>query len=410
MIRQIGLMDYDVIRTKYYVAPNYDLGLIYAYYKNDKNYNIRLISSPHPNNLQQYDKIYIFKQSKDIPHPSGYIKDYYKLPIEEYGPGFIDKPLRPFLLETKNIEPDFSCYNNMLLFSMSKPNHSLSWRIDKNARGGKYQPIRLYEDFQGEELKKDYPKGKYCLIYDSPVELLNNKEKKRYIDELLAEKKHLLLAHPLDISLLKDTNILEQVFVKNKYAPFRKRLVATKINDNVEWLISKVLNQEIKKTGTIMVKLPTDVSQEKCLETMLSMNYYNHISHFRINLRPMWEKGYLEDNDLAYLAYRYLADKPYYMSYYEYVFNISYLRKGVQKELIHTGVDRYEYIFSQYGMSPLLILLEKWLKTHPQFEEYVFIGGSSNYEEQRRKYYDAGRSEIAFRTSAYNTSQKRGAQ
>ena len=120
----------------------------------------------------------------------------------------------------------------------------------------------------------------------------------------------------------------------------------------------------------------------------------------------MWEKGYLENHDLALLAYRYLAEKPYYMSYYEYVFNISYLRKGVQKELIHTGEDRYEFIFQQYGMSPLLKLLEDWIRHHPQYEEHVFIGGSSNYGEQRRKYYDAGRGQIAFRTSAYDSSQK----
>lgn len=407
MIRQIGLMDYDVLRTKYYVVPNYDLGLIYAYYKDNKNYNIRLISSPHPNNLSQYDKIYIFKQSPHIPHPSGYIRDYYKLPIEEFGPGFIDKPLRPLLLETRDMSPDFSCYNNMLLFSMNKPKHSLSWRIDKMARGGKYQPIRLYEDFQGEELKKDFPRERYCMIYDDPAELLNNKEKRRYIDGLIAEKRHLLFAQTLDISSLNDTNILEQVFMKSKYAPFRKRLVASKMNDNVEWLVGKVLRQEIAKTGTILVKLPTDVSPQACLETMLIMNYYNHQSRFRVNLRPMWEKGYLEDNDLAYLAFRYLAEKPYYMSYYEYVFNISYLRKGVQKELIHTGEDRYEYIFQQYGMSPLLVLLEKWLSIYPQFEEHVFIGGSSDYGKQRRKYYDAGRSEIAFRASANHLSQER---
>ena len=63
MVRQIGLMDYDVLRTKYYVAPNYDLGLVYAYLKGDRNLNVRLISSPSPTNLAQYDKIYIFKQS-----------------------------------------------------------------------------------------------------------------------------------------------------------------------------------------------------------------------------------------------------------------------------------------------------------------------------------------------------------
>ena len=119
-------MDYDVLRTKYYVAPNYDLGLVYNYLKQDVNLNVRLISSPSPANLEQYDKIYIFKQSPFIPHPSGFIKDYYKLPIEEYGPGFIDKPLRPFLIETREMLPDYSCYNNMILFSLDKPKNKIA--------------------------------------------------------------------------------------------------------------------------------------------------------------------------------------------------------------------------------------------------------------------------------------------
>ena len=126
MVKSIGLMDYDVLRTKYYVAPNYDLGLVYNYLKQDVNLNVRLISSPSSANLEQYDKIYIFKQSPFIPHPSGFIKDYYKLPIEEYGPGFIDKPLRPFLIETREMLPDCSCYNNMILFSLDKPKNKIA--------------------------------------------------------------------------------------------------------------------------------------------------------------------------------------------------------------------------------------------------------------------------------------------
>lgn len=135
-------------------------------------------------------------------------------------------------------------------------------------------------------------------------------------------------------------------------------MIATKLNDNMAWLVNQIISKRYCKLGMILVKLPTDSTPERCFETLLLMNYYNHKTHFRLNLCPMWDKGYLEDYDLALLAYRYLTGKPQYMSYYEYVFNISYLRKGVQKELIHTGEDRYEYIFSQYGMSPLLRVLE----------------------------------------------------
>ena len=406
MVTQIGLMDYDALRSRYYSVPNYDLGLTYAYLKNDRNLNVRLISSPSPKNLSLYDKIYVFKQSPYIPHPSGYIKDYYKLPIEEYGPGFIDKPLRPFLKETRDMVPDCSCYNNMLIYSLSKPQSPIAWKIDKKAVGGSYHPIRLYEEFEGEDLKKDYPIEKKNLVYDDPVDILNNQSKWEYYNQLLDKKHKFLFAQTLDISRLSDTIILEQVLMKSKYKAFRRHLEATKINDNIIWLVEQVMSKKIYKAGMILVKLPVEDGFEACLETMLIMNYYNHKSGFRINFKPEWEKGYLEKNDLAYLAYKYLSKKPECMSYYEYVFNISYLRKGVQKELIHTGEDRYEYIFSQYGMSPLLLLLEDWLKKHPQFEEHIFIGGSSHYEEQRRKYYEQRRGGFNITRSVNNSSPK----
>lgn len=172
----IGLLDYDVLSQKYYKAPNYDLGVIYAYYKDDRDVNIRLMSSYNKSNIEQYDKIYVFKRSRLLPHPSTLIQDYYKYPIEEYGEGFINKPLRPFLMETRFIRPDFSCYNNMILYSRDHIYSRISWKIDKRARGGKYQPVRLFEEFEGEMLRKDIPNQKYICIYDNPVLILNNKE------------------------------------------------------------------------------------------------------------------------------------------------------------------------------------------------------------------------------------------
>lgn len=400
----IGLIDYDVLRTKYYLAPNYDLGVIYAYFKDNPNINIRLVSSLSPTNLQQYDKIYIFKMSQDIPHPSGFIGNYYKLPIEEYGPGFVDKPLRPFQLETQLLKPDFSCYNNMLRFSVDRPRHYLSWTIDKQAKGGKYKPLRLYEKIDGEELKRDYPMDKYNLIYDDPVEILNSKEKLEYFMSFIHKKHKFFFTQRVDVSRINDTNIIERVIVDKDFVSFRKKMVASIINDNFQWLVNEILSKKYNKLINIMVKLPVSEGEEKCFETLLLMNYYNHKAKFRLNLRPIWEKEFLSTYTLALLAYKYMSEKPYTMSYYEYVFNIAYLRMGVPKELIHTGEDRYEYIFKQYGMAPLLITLEDWLIQHPEFQEQIFIGGSSDYGKQRKEYYDSRRGKIAFRTSIDNIS------
>ena len=402
MAYNIGLLDYDVIRTKHYLTPNYDLGVTYAYYKGDKNINIRFVSSLSPKNLSQYDKIYIFKRNKRIAHPSGYIPNYYQYPMEEYGEGFLNKPLRPNLLETRYLAPDFSCYNNMLLFTMEHPKHPLSWNINKKAKGKDYQGVRLYEKLDGEDLKKDYPTSKKIIVYDNPIDLLTDPDKWAYYNELLDKKHKILFAQSLDISLLNDTNILEQVLTESKYAPIRAKLIASDINDVMNWLVDFMLTGKCKKQVHILVKLPIETSPEICFEYLMLMNYYNHKTDFKLKLRPMWDRDYLEHYTLALLAFNYLTGRPEIMSYYEYVFNIACLSIGVPKYLIHTGEEQYENIFAKYGMADLLVKMEEWIQAHPQFEESVFIGGDSNYEKSRRKYYELRGSTRAFTTSAYN--------
>lgn len=392
----IGLLDYDVLSTKRYIFPNYDIGVTYAYYKNDKNISIRLISSLSYDNLSQYDKIYVFKQSKDLDHPVSIIKNYYQLPIEEYGEGFLEKPLRPFLKETRNILPDCSCYNKMIMFSLEHPNHKLAWHISKESKGGKYEPIRLYEKLDDEDLKRDYPTSKTILVYDDPVEILNNKKKWDYYNELLDKKIRMTFVHRLDISRLLDTNIIEQVLSDKKYGSIRRHLIVTELNEKIDWLIKYTLNQKNSLYLKISVLIPPTYTPRHCFLTMLLLNYYNHKTNFIIFMTPTMDSNILKKDKLALLAFNYLNSKPYYMSFYEYVFNVAYIRIGVPKVLIHTGEAHYDYIGQKYGAAPLLEQLENFMYAYPDFKEYVLIGGSSFYEEFRRKYYDTGGSRITF--------------
>jgi len=404
----IGLVDYDVLRQRWYKTPNYDLGVMYAYYRNDKNVSVRLVSSLSYNNLAQYDKIYVFKQSTRLPHPSSVIQNYYKLPVEEFGPGFMQKPARPFMRETQFLEPDFTCYNNMLMFSLEHPSHKIAWKIDKMVIKSKYKPLRLYEVIEDEELKKDFPTSKYHCIYDNPLDILNNKDKWDYYNQLLDKGHKFMFAQTLDISQLNDTNILEQVLNSSKYASMRKTLYATEINEVISWLVEKIISKECKKSVVVFVELSQTLSANQYFRTLLLMNYYNFKTQYKLRLMPMRDFHFLTNEfDLAQYAFNYLIEKPYYMSYYEYVFNISYLRLGVPKELIHTGEDRYDYIFKNYGMTPLMVRLEDWIRTNLDCEEWVFIGGDSNYEEQRRKYYDQSRSRYAFGGSVTHSSSER---
>lgn len=404
-ITNIGLLDYDTTITRYYIAPNYDLGVTYAYLKKDKNINVRLISSLGLNNLKQYDKIYIFKQTRLTSPPMATIIGYAYLPMEEYGPGFYNKPLRPFQEETRFTQPDFTCYNNMLRFSLEKPNHYLSWRMNRNAKGGKYKPIRLYEEVNGEELKKDFPTERYNMIYDDPADIILNPEKLEYYMSFL--KKHYVFAHAqaFDVGRVNDTNILERVMTEREFAPFRRKMIASKLGDGFQWLVSNALSNNFKKGISIMVKLPVSEGTEKCLETLLLMNYYNRrAKKHTLNLRPIWEDKFLETNDLAHLAYKYMAANPAKMSFYKYVIYVGYRRMGIPNETVKMA--DYNYLLEHYGVPPAIVKLERWITQHPEFEEHVLIGGY-RYEEQRKKYNDIGRSEIAFRASSNHIGEER---
>lgn len=403
MVTSIGLMDYDTIRQRKYRGPNYDLGITYAYLKKNINLSVRLISAPSLNNLKQYNKIYVFKQDIKLAHPASYIPEYYSLPIEEFGPGFANRPLRPYLLETKTLLPDFSCYNSMILFSLNKPTHRIAWQIDKKTKGGKYQHVRLYEQFEGEWLKRDYPQPGRIVCYDNPNDILNDPQKFSYYEELVNNKRNILFAHPLDVAQVNDTTILERVFNERKFSGIRKKMIATSLNDKVQWLINNRLTGVNKKNLQILTLLDVQ-NLEQCFEQLLIMIYYLHKSKGTVWLRAGWSKAYLRRYELAHLAYKFLNTKAYYMSFYEYVFNIAYQGIGVPQSLIHTGEERYEYIMHKYGTAPLLIRLEKWLLAHPQFEEHIFIGGDSDYGKSRKKYYDISGSTRAFTTSANDIS------
>lgn len=399
----IGLIDFDTTYTRKYWVPNYDLCIIYAYFRNRKDINIRLVSSFSQKNLEQYDKIYIFKRSDMTPHPSSVIKDYYKLPIEEYGPGFISKPIRPYLLETRDLLPDCSCYNNMLLFSIEHPNDKISWKIDKGMNGKKYKLIKLYEEYDGEELKKDYPTSKYNMIYERPASYLNDKSKLDYLHELEAKGFKFRFAQSLDISAVQDTNILERVFSNREYAYFRDYLIMTDIDKNSDWLIEYALSDANKQIIKISVRISKNISLEQCISTMLLINFYNHKSKFKLSMNPYIDKKHIKKDELAYLLFSYLKKKTYiYMSFYEYVANIGFCNLGIPKRMIRTGEDNYTYLLNKYGTPDILLRLEDFIRRNPNLEESIFIGGDSNYVRQRRECYVSRGSYYAFTTNTDN--------
>lgn len=393
-MKNIGLLDWDVLYSKYYRAPNYDLGVTYAYYKNDRDVNIRLISSYNKTNLEQYDKIYVFRNSKVIPHPSAKIENYYSYPIEEFGPGFMDRPLRPNELDTKFIRPNFKCYNNMILYSRDHPKSKIKWNISRLARGGKYEPVRLFEKFGNEDLRKDIPTQKYLMVFDNPLDIINDKEKWNLYEDLLNKKHKIIFTQSLDISQVNDTNILERILFDKKYASIRKELAASDLYSNVEWLINQYRDKKTKVPVPVNVYIPPNLTRSQILRPILLMSYWRAKTNNLVKFRPMVGVDYYDSDKLVLYALNYLKNSTLYMSYYEYVFNIAYIRLGVPQSLLSTGEEKYDYVCSHYGVSHLMIELEKWIEDNPDCIEYVFCGGDSNYENTRRTYFNTRRSDF----------------
>lgn len=398
MIKLIGLLDYDALYQKRFIAPNYDLGLIYGYLKNDPNINVRLITTFNENNLKKYDEIFIFKISSHLSHPSSVIKDYYKLNIKEYGNGFINREQRPYFKETFYAQPDFTCYNPILQFSVDKPRHPMAWNVKKAVKSRLYNHIRLYENFDGEWLRRDlgYSKRKLA-IHDNPVDLLNDPEKVKVLDELSTQNYHLFFVQPLDISQLNNTNIVERVITDSKWATLRTRLLITSTNEIALWFVDYFVEHKCGKTD-VMVLFEQGKKSDYYLRAMLELNYFNQQTGYSLRLRPYCDKEVVMLSPLTHCAYRFLYETPYLMSYYEYVFYMGCKNIQVPEKLITTNEEVYDFILSKYGMPELVRELEDWLRKNPEYEEHIFIGGSSKYEECRRKSYDTRRSYYAFDT------------
>jgi hypothetical protein len=406
----IGLIDYDATVQRKYKAPNYDLGLTYAYLSKDPNVSVRLVSSLTERNLSKYDKLMIFKISPYLKHPSSVIKDYYKYDLEEYGRGFIHREPRPYFKETFYLKPDFTCYNPILSLSFDRPGHFMAWKIDKAPKMRHYQQIRLFEEFEGEWLRRDLSYvDKYLVIHDDTDILFSNPAQRKVVEELIDKKYHLIFVQPLDISLIKDTNIIEQVITRRDYSTLRHSLIISEMNDSAMWFINYYIKHKCKKTD-VCVLFDKGKTSNYYLHSMLLLHSLNHQSGYILRLRPYWDKEIMLASLLTHYAYRFLYETPYLMSFYEYVFYLSYIKLGVPEKMIRTNEDLYDYVFQNYGYAEPLKMLEDWAYKNPGSEDYIFIGGTSNYEKQRRKYYDPRRSNYAFNTSISGTGSECSSQ
>lgn len=410
MIKLVGLLDYDAVVQKKYLGPNYDLGVTYAILKQDPNINVRLVVSTEESNLQKYDRLLIFKLSSYLPHPSGMIKNYYSYQMEEYGPGFVNKPSRPNERETFFSKPDFTCYNPILKLSIEYPNHKLAWDYHKACKVRNPQHLRLFEKIEGEYLRKDINlPAPFIVLHDDPNIIFTHPNQLKIVEDLMNSGHKIFFVQPLDISSVTDTNILERVITDSKYATLRRNLMIREMNDSALWFVNYYMEHKCKRTD-ITVLYEKGKTQNYYLCSMLLLNYYNNKTNYSLRLRPYWDKDMFLMSRLTHSMYRFLYEKPFLMSFYEYVFYLGCAELGVPKRYVRTNDMSYDFILQHYGMPKIVEELETWLEHNPEYEEQIFIGGSSKYEECRRKYYDTRGSKKAFGRSSSDISKERSSQ
>lgn len=412
MAINIGLIDWDASVSKTLAMPNYDLCVTYAHLKRDPNISIRLIISLDYENLRRYDKIYLFTAITSHVNPSGVIPHYYDLPIEEYGSGFQDKPLRPNLLETRTIEPDRTCYNPIIQLSTERPKYKWSWKLTKSCLKKKYIPIRLYEKFDGEWLRKDFPTSRYCVIYDDPTELLNDPAKRQVFLGLLDNHHRLMLASLLDIAKLNDTSILERIVTDPYCSRIRRMLCCSSVCEPLRKLASWYVAIQPRYPLNIKFSIPVVEDGDQCFEQLLELIGIYQKTEYKVRFKVGWDRAKLQYHRFALLAYNYLLlahqHKRFRQSFYEYIMFYSYRWTGAPS-IMFLSPDGFEHLVDTYGPIQFLIGVEDYIAAHPETEEIFFLGGRSTYE-RIRKQHQPGRGNYAFTTSANDISEEFGAQ
>lgn len=396
MAYSIGLLDYDSLYMKKYEFPNYDLGVIYNYLKQDQNNSVRLIISAQAKNLGSYDKIYVFKTSKILPHPSVIIKDYYKYPVEEYGEGFIQRPLRPFFTETRFTRPDFKCYNPIIQFSCEHTRHPLAWKIGRRAKQSKYYPIRLFEDWEGESLKKDVPIGKRILVYDNPTDIFSNEKKMEYYEKLVQQKHLMYFSQPLDISLIKDTNLIERLLGTKRYIIGRPQWMVSDINVWVLNLLEKYLRKEITRELRLSVYISPDTPLHQQFITMVRLGYFSLRTKGVLRFSCFGNKNSIKQSPLLKITYKYLRSSCYNTSFYEFLINKDLCKRGALIREIQWDESIITRLLKKYGWEKWLPYLETIIETNPDIADMLFYGGSGRYENMRAELFGLNTSKQGF--------------
>jgi hypothetical protein len=382
----IGLIDLDLLFTKELSQPNYELCAFATYLKQQK-IGARLILDTSLKNLKRYNKIYIFKSHKYTPGPAQVIREYYKINAEEYGEGFLLRPLHPDIPELFYITPETEIYLPLVNFLEKNPGNR-KYKLKNISWFYKYKLVKHFNVVDGEVLVRlPIPvQDKNVLIYDDPL-LFFKTERGKAALRTLTETKIVQFATPLDISELSEESDYEILMREPRLATLRKNLYSSRQNHNMKkffgWLEK---NREKIKAARITVVLADHDDYRYYFFNALRITHAlplrlgKKVRVFPRLTAQIRKKHYL-------IRWFYSWQRAKIGSFYEYAIYRAYT-KEIKAAKLTGKIDPYtvEYLFKNYGIKGQLTLLEELMYQNEEAEKLIMTGGKSYYGQERAKY------------------------
>lgn len=270
-MESIGIVDFDFLSTKKLCNYNFGVLLVSSYYLK-QGLKIRLILELSHENLMKYDKIYMFKDYKTKIKPINLIKDYYSLPVEEYGEGFDNRPLLPNLPDLIYTPIKTDIYKPILFYIN---NGGKKFQTDKNWNE-KYYPTKIFFMSDGELLLREEPKGKRLLVYDDPDLFFTTELGRQKMTEML-KKSIIKFVKPLRIGIIQPSE-WNQLFKTTKIVGFKDRLYAYEGDPYLQEFIQWCQNNDVGQKITIAIKTDNKIMWFKKRGGKIYGNYGNNQS------------------------------------------------------------------------------------------------------------------------------------
>ena len=251
----IGIIDMDFLSTRELRNFNFGVLLVASYYQ-VRGPKARLIIDLNYDNLSKYKRIFVFKSYKTKIHPINLIKDYYTLPVEEYGEGFPGRPLFPSLPEIIFTPVQTDIYKPIMEYmKQGGKKFTMSPKWQPNVH-----PTMLFFEQDGEILSREYPKKSRLLVYDDPLIILNTDVGLSTVKSLKSKKKAIKLVKPIRIGKVSP-DLYDWLFTSRTILSFQEDLYAEDGDEYLEAFLEWCRTSNNCKETTVLIKTSVGIDR-----------------------------------------------------------------------------------------------------------------------------------------------------